>query len=296
MPRRPGLVAGDRVTYEHHPVEAAELGRALYTLGGMTTIEGLYNFRDVGGIPLTEGGRTSPGVLFRSDALSALTPAGLDALARTDIGVIVDFRTPEERQTAPDRIPPSRPFTVVQLSILEGAVAEMAKQFLGKDATPDPAVLAQAMESIPTLGDMYIGMLQHGGEAFAEVARLIAASRDEEPSAVLVHCTAGKDRTGVATALMLEAAGAERAAVVDDYASSQDNLAGPWADGMIQMVTSFGIPLTPALRTLVTGTPAGAIVQALTWTDDTHGGAADYLMDNGLTAQELARLRARLAG
>jgi len=259
-------------------------------------IEGLHNFRDTGGTPLAHGGATRHGVLYRSDALGAVTPAGLDALAATPIGVIVDFRTPEERQLAADRLPTSRPLRVVELSILEGAMAQMAGRFLAAGSDVSPELIAQAMAQLPTLDELYIGMLQHGAAAFAEVARLVAASVDEGPTAVLVHCTAGKDRTGVATALLLEAAGAARDAVVADYAASQDNLAGPWADGMLQMITQLGLPLTPQLRTLVTGTPAVAIEKALAWTDAAHGGAAAYLLSGGLTEDELAALRTRLAG
>jgi protein-tyrosine phosphatase len=259
-------------------------------------IDGLYNFRDTGGMPLVSGGTTRSGVLFRSEALGTLTPAGIDDLAATDIGVIVDFRTPAEREAAPDRVPTSRPFDVVELSMLEGAMADMTQQFMKGGATASAEQVAGAMASIPTLGELYVGMLQHGAPQFARVARLIAASTDASPTAVLVHCTAGKDRTGVATALMLEAAGTERAAVVADYAASQDHLAGPWADGMLHMISSLGVPLTPELRTLVTGTPPEAIEQALAWVDSEHGGAAGYLLSGGLLPDELAMLRTRIAG
>lgn len=256
-------------------------------------IEGCYNFRDTGGTPLQGGGQTRAGVLYRSAALDSLTPAGLDELAATDIGVIVDFRTPEERAAAPDRIPSSRTFQQVELSFLQGAMGEMAKEFMGGGTAPTPQLIAQAMQSLPSLGDLYIQILEGGATSFAQVARLIAASTDDSPTAVLVHCTAGKDRTGVATALMLEAAGAERTAVVADYAQSQDNLAGPWADGMLHAITSAGVPLTPALKELVTETPPTEIEKALAWLD-AHGGAADYLRSGGLTDDELAALRARL--
>ncbi|WP_157001853.1 tyrosine-protein phosphatase [Agromyces laixinhei] len=257
-------------------------------------IDGLYNFRDTGGMPLTTGGSTRSGVLFRCDALSNLTASGLDALAATDIGVIVDFRTPVERQAAPDRIPTTRPFQVVELALLEGAMAEMTTKAVPGGAS-SPELVARALASLPTLGELYLGMLQHGATQFAEVARLIAASTDDAPTAALVHCTAGKDRTGVATALMLDAVGVERSAVVADYAASQGNLAGPWADGMLHSISSLGVPLTPGLRTLLTGTPPEAIEQALAWTDRQHGGSAGYLLSGGLSETELAALRTRLA-
>lgn len=260
------------------------------------SVDGLYNFRDTGGMPLSGGGSTRAGVLFRSDALTGLTPQGEEQLAATPVGVIVDFRTPQERESGPDRIPASRPFRSVELSILQGAVAEMAKDFLGDGATtPSPEAISAAMTQLPTIDELYIGMLQGGASAFAQVARLIGASTDDAPTAVLVHCTAGKDRTGVAAALMLSAVGAEREAVVADYASSQRNLAGPWADGMVHMVESFGIPMTPAFHTLLTGTPPEAMETALDWVAANHGDAAGYLASGGLTDDELGALRARLA-
>lgn len=90
----------------------------------------------------------------------------------------------------------------VELSILEGAMAQMATQAFSSPTPPTPAELAHMAAKIPTLEQLYVGMLQHGADAFATVARLVSAGTDDRPSAVLVHCTAGKDRTGVATALL----------------------------------------------------------------------------------------------
>ena len=110
-----------------------------------------------------------------------------------------------------------------------------------------------------------------------------------------MHCTAGKDRTGVAVAVILDAVGAERDAVIDDYAQSERNLAGPWADRMLAGIEQMGAPLTPEVRELVTGTPPAAMAQAFAWIDE-RGGSADYLRSGGLTEAELDGLRARLAG
>ena len=260
-------------------------------------IDGLQNFRDTGDTPLAGGGTTRAGVLYRSEALSTLTASGIDQLAASDIGVIADFRTETERAMAPDVLPASRPFRVVEVPLLEGAVTGLAKAALNS-ADPDAAkaAIAAAVATIPSLGDLYVSMLADGAAAFAQVARLVAGQGDAgPPRAVLVHCTAGKDRTGVAVALLLDAVGAERDAVVADYSSSGANLAGPWADRMRATLTSLGLPLTPALDALVTATPPAAIEQALTWVD-ARGGSADYLRSGGITAAELDALGARLVG
>lgn len=136
-------------------------------------------------------------------------------------------------------------------------------------------------------------MLEGGATSFAEFARLVAASTDDQPTAVVVHCTAGKDRTGVSVALALDSVGADRSAVIADYTSSAANLAGPWAERMRAMITAMGVPLTPEIDALVTGTPAEAIETAFAWLDE-RGGSAAYLQSGGLTDSELAQLRARL--
>lgn len=264
----------------------------------MAGLEGTFNFRDTGGMTLAAGGSTRPAALYRSDALSTLTPRGIDELAASPIGVVVDFRTPIERQLAPDRLPTARTLDVAVESILEGAMAGMATELMAAGSTVDaaPEAVAAMLAQLPSLGDLYVGMLDHAAAAFAHVARLVAASGDRQYPGVLVHCTAGKDRTGVAVAVLLDAVGAERVEIVADYTASGDNLEGAWAEAMFAMITAMGVPLSPELRVLVSATPASAIEQALAWVDAEHGGSADYLRSGGLTDQELRGLRSRLAG
>ena len=91
-------------------------------------IEGLQNFRDTGGTPLTGGGATRTGVLYRSEALSALTPEGLAQFAATDIGVIADFRTPRRARDGGRPDPRHAAVPHRASSPLEGALTGMAQQ------------------------------------------------------------------------------------------------------------------------------------------------------------------------
>ena len=263
----------------------------------ITTLEGTVNFRDVGGLPLVGGGETASGVLYRSDAISSLTPHGLETLAGSGINVVVDYRTPAEVQMAPDRLPVSRPFRTLELPLFEGAFTGVAQEQMQRaNLSGDPEEAARAVQAalaqLPTLGQLYIGMLQGGSTVFADTARSVAAG--ENGSAALVHCTAGKDRTGVAIALLLEAAGVEHDAIVADYGQSERNLAGEWADRMLGMIAGMGVPLSGGIITLVTRSPAAAITAALTWVRENHGGAAGYLQAGGLSETDLDRLRGRL--
>ncbi|WP_354180466.1 tyrosine-protein phosphatase [Arthrobacter sp. UYP6] len=263
----------------------------------ISTLEGTVNFRDIGGLPLTGGGKTASGVLCRSDALNSLTPRGLECLAGSAIDVIVDYRTPGEQEMAPDRLPAGRPLTTVEMSLFEGAFTGMAQEKMqqaSRSGDPDAAARAvqAAVAQLPSLGELYTGMLQDGGAAFAATARRVAASR--HGSATLVHCTAGKDRTGVAIALILSAVGVEPEAVTADYERSESNLAGAWADRMLGMIAGMGVPLSEEIITLVTRAPAEALTVAMEWVAAEHGGAANYLLASGLSGAELEVLGRRL--
>lgn len=263
----------------------------------ISTLEGAINFRDVGGLPLAGGGTTAAGVLYRSDALSALTPHGLDSLAGSGIEVIVDYRTPSEQQMAPDRLPAGRAFTIVNMPLFEGAFTGQAQEEMQRatragDSAAAARAVQEAMARLPTLGRLYTGMLQDGGAVFAETARRVAAAPDG--SGTLVHCTAGKDRTGVAVALILSAVGAEPESVAADYRQSEANLAGAWADRMLGMIAGMGVPLSEDVVTLVTRAPKEAIAEALSWVAAQHGDAAGYLRSGGLLDAELELLRRRL--
>jgi protein-tyrosine phosphatase len=253
-------------------------------------IAGTYNSRDTGGTPLAAGGVTRTGVLYRSDALAGATDDGIRTLSASPIGTIVDFRSDFERIDAPNRLGDERAFVSVELPLLQGSMTGMpSASDLGDEAA------REMLSRIPSLADLYIGMLASAAEAFVEVARLVARPADEVYGGVLVHCTAGKDRTGVATALLLDAAGADRAAVVADYTLSGSNLAGEWAERMLERAKGGGMPLVPAITDLVTATPPQAIEAAFAWIDE-RGGSAEYLRGGGLSDGDLEALRERVAG
>lgn len=257
----------------------------------LTALDGTYNFRDLGGLALTNGGATRKGVFFRSDALGALTETGRRQLGDSDIEVIVDFRTPQERNAAPSGLPPQREIRMIELPLLQGDMSRLAGEAVASAAAgptaANRAVIEQARAAIPTLADLYRGILTAGSASFAEVARLLGSL--SQPDGLLIHCTAGKDRTGVCAAVILDSVGVERAAIIEDYTRTEGNLAGPWLDGMADMVASLGIPMTPDLHELIGGSPASVMEASLTWLDE-QGGSAAYLASGGLTKAEQAGL------
>lgn len=233
-------------------------------------VHGTYNFRDVGGYPV-QGGTTRSGKLFRSDALARIGDEGKDTLRTLGVRIVIDLRDDFEADALPDDLD-GLDVTVLRLPVFEGSGASQAT--IGA-----------------TLVDLYEKILLQHRDVVVGALREIADTADEP---VVVHCTAGKDRTGVVVALALLAVGVDRQTVLDDYAATQANLAGEWLDGMLAFVRSHGVEVTPNLQVIMGGSPREAMAAALDLLDRDFGGARAYLLDAGLDEVELAKLRSVL--
>ncbi|MCZ9881633.1 tyrosine-protein phosphatase [Arthrobacter sp. B2a2-09] len=234
------------------------------------TLDGLVNFRDVGGMPATAG-TIRRGVLYRSESVSSLSRDGRSELAASGIGTVVDFRSEIEVARMPGIAPDSSRPVLVKMPLLNGAM---------------PTSLAD----LPSLDGIYRQLIQESGAIFARLASIVATGGE----GVLVHCTAGKDRTGMGIALLLLAVGADRDAVLADYTLSTQNLSGPWSKRMLEGALSMGLEVTPEVEELVHGTSAEALTAALTLAENRFGSVSGYLLAHGLTNDDLSGLRARL--
>jgi protein-tyrosine phosphatase len=232
--------------------------------------EGVDNVRDVGGLPLAAGGTTRHGVLLRSGSLHFATPADVARLVG-DFGLtlVLDLRTPREI----DRDGPT--------PVAAAGVETVPLTFVGasRDHLPETGD-----DTDPLLRN-YLGYLGDHPANVAEAVRRLAAA-DAGPA--LVHCAAGKDRTGVLVALVLEAVGVQRETVVADYALSAENV-----EAMFRRWTTASGEEMPA--DLAPHKPRAEVMDAvLTHLDTEWGGAAGWLKSNGLTGADLAHLRERL--
>ncbi|MGW8482584.1 tyrosine-protein phosphatase [Microbacterium sp. NPDC055903] len=237
-------------------------------------VPGVYNLRDTGGYAAGEGA-SRWGKLFRSDALHLLDDAGRSLLADLGIAHIVDLRGSDELRTAP--------------SSLDGLEVTVHHLPVFDEAAP-----AAQLDLKVGLAPVYDHMVDERGANLVEAIRVIAEAADDE--AVLVHCTAGKDRTGLVIAFALTAAGVDRDEVVADYAQTADNLRGEWADRMLARYGAEAGDLDPAVVEIVTASPAEVIDALLQRIDAEHGSMRDYLIAQGMTTTELDRLRAVLVG
>jgi protein-tyrosine phosphatase len=239
-------------------------------------MEGLDNVRDVGGLPLDGGGTTRFGELLRSANLRYVTEADVQHLVDVfGLRLVIDLRTAREI----DRDGPT--------AVAGAGVETVALSFIPEDGT----ALPETGDDTDPLLRAYLGYLFDRTENVVAAVRLLGAP-DAGPA--LVHCAAGKDRTGVLVALVLDAVGVERDAVVADYALSAEHVEGMFRRWTSAVGVEMPEDLTPHLPR------AEVIATVLERLDAEHGtdgrgGAAGWLRANGLDDATLERLRARLA-
>lgn len=171
-------------------------------------LQGAYNFRDLGGIFLKGNRRVKWGKLFRSDELSCLTNSDMEYLSSIGIRSVIDFRTENEIKKAPDRVLESVKFNY-PIAITPGAVRTS-----NYDQTTQTRTLQHQME------EMYEKYVTDPNciRAF-RIMFLILQNNLSAP--LIFHCSAGKDRTGIASALVLLALGATEDEVTKDYLMSK---------------------------------------------------------------------------
>lgn len=226
----------------------------------------LANLRDLGGLPLASGGRTLPGVLLRSDAPYAgdLDPAGLPDGVAWPPAAVIDLRAERERARSPYPWPTS---TVTVAHELHDA-GDLGRM-------PELGLIA-----------VYESILETAAERVTAVPGLLAAD-----GPTLIHCAAGKDRTGIVVAVLLLLAGVEPEAVVADYLVTAAQM-----DGVIARLTAAGGLKPERAREEWFAAPEEAgrlVVETVT----AHpGGVEGWYVEHGGDLAALERFRGRFVG
>jgi protein-tyrosine phosphatase len=169
-------------------------------------LEGAPNFRDFGGYATAGGRRVRWGYLFRSGHLARLSERDLDLLESLELDLVCDFRqVPEQRREA-SRLPTRRPPALCSLPIEPGSASGLLQRLAG--TLPGPETMVEFMLAVNR--ELAI-------EEAPVYRRMFEAILAQEEGRVLVHCAAGKDRTGFAAALILLALGVPEEAIMRDY-------------------------------------------------------------------------------
>ncbi|WP_346433846.1 tyrosine-protein phosphatase [Nonomuraea composti] len=252
-------------------------------------LEGAVNARDLGGLPTRDGGRTRRGQIFRADNLQGLTPADVELLVgELRLRHVVDLRSNAEvalEGPGPlTRVPEVRHHHLT-LFAEGGRHTDVEADTIDGDRVL-PWAERVIDEELRVTG-FYFGYLRDRPDSVVAALRAMALA----DGASLVHCAAGKDRTGVLCALALEIAGATREAIVEDYVATGERLelilkrlrgSATYRDDLDSRPADDHMPR------------ARYIEQFLGVLDDRFGGPLGWLAENGWTDADTEAMRARL--
>jgi protein-tyrosine phosphatase len=252
-------------------------------------LEGAVNARDLGGLPTRDGGETRRGRIFRADNLQGLTPDDVALLVgELNLRHVVDLRSNAEVSLEGPgpltRVPEVRHHHLTLFA--EGGLHTDVEA----DSIDGERVLPwaeQALDEELRVTGFYFGYLRDRPDS--AVAALRAMTLDDGAS--LVHCAAGKDRTGVVSALALEIAGATRGAIIEDYVATGERL-----ELILKRLRS-----SSTYRGDLDSRPADDhmpraryIEQFFAVLDDRFDGPMGWLSQHGWTHEDTAAMRARL--
>jgi len=240
---------------------AGAQGEAIVGAERRLPFEGVRNFRDLGGYPTDQGTRTRWGLVYRSDELSRLTPGDLEMFKQLGTRAVFDLRGDAERKLAPD------PVESVQIALLDWYTSDSGVELLKAKSLRDGEAI---------LSHIYDGMLANCGALFSKLLSSLSA---EGGLPAVFHCAGGKDRTGMAAALLLGLLGVGRETVLDDYELTKRWAANVADQPLLRVLVGVGINEQAAAGFL--GAPRWVMAEALDRLDHDYGGVEAYLRNAG---------------
>jgi protein tyrosine/serine phosphatase len=236
------------------------------------SLEGVANFRDYGDYATTAGRRIHKNRLYRSASHATATDADLDAIHALGIATIVDLRRPAERARAPSRRHPEFAATVIATDI--GAADE-----------DDPwwAFVSSSDLSEQAFHDYLAGYYRHApfDPKHVDVFTRYFAALGEGRGPVLIHCAAGKDRTGILAALTHHLIGVNDDDIIADYLLTNEAIGIDQRIPLMRAAIAEGVGREPsdAAMRVAMGVDAAYLAGALKAIKDRHGSIDAYLRD-----------------
>ena len=239
--------------------------------------DGALNVRDLGGVSTSNGQQVRFGLAYRSDDLADLSALDLAELEKRSIRTVVDFRSSEEVEARPSRLPPGASVVSAPFARGDRTAGEVMESLVAGKLTREHAH--------QMLLDSYRHIAEIGIPALALLIRSII-----ERSPVLFHCAGGKDRTGVAAAVIYSILGVDRGQIVDDYMLTNDRLTDQSSTFQLRMA-EYPEESRDVLLALGLAKP-DYIELALDMIDGDFGGIEAYAQDQlSLSPAEVDSLR-----
>lgn len=228
----------------------------------------LHNLRPVGGYATRDGSAfVRDDLLWRSAAPLTMREEGSLAIAELGLHTIVDLRDSSEQRRTPGAWEHTA-LTVCSMPVFDDQLHDI---------------------HFDELSDLYRIMV---GSFGAQLAAAFSAITANAARGVLFHCTAGKDRTGVLSALVLEVLGVDRTTILADFSLSQERLGDDYLIDLFAGIDVDSLPGIAAHR--ATASPPELLADTLAYLDREFGGSTGFLLAHGATEDDFARLRAAM--
>lgn len=248
---------------------------------------GIVNFRDLGGYRTEDGRQVRWGTLYRAGNLSSATEADLDAIARLGLAEIIDFRSSYEREKEPNRLPEQEGLAMVKLPILDEGNNALASELSERIDKGD-------MESFDPDAIMIEANQQFASVFTPQFSAFMQSVLANNGQPMMWHCTAGKDRTGFASAILLRTLGVAQDTVMSDYLMSAD-LARAGRANQMRLLRVFKGQETADKVSRLLGIEAQWLEAAFQQIDEDWGSFERYRREGlSISDQQVEQLRALL--
>ena len=254
-------------------------------------LDGLYNARELGGFPTVDGKVTAYGKFVRCELPRKLTGGDLAYLKAYGVTRSVDLRGDMEVERIPSMLRDVdwAVYSHVPMFTRQAAFASQAE---GGAPKPDKYAQHPATAFIEW-GQLYVNMLEEYKDWTCRVLDIAAS----EQGVMLYHCTTGKDRTGMLTALLLSIAGVSQDDIIADYCVSQVYMRPVYLELMELMPPLYdeeGKPLRPTIDSPFFQTAPENMRTLLDHLNETYGSVEGYIRRCGVSGDTVARIRAKL--
>lgn len=235
--------------------------------------EGCFNFRDVGGYPTRDGYTVRWGRYFRAGRQDRMTQKDLEQLEKLGIRGQIDLRGPDEIKDQG-----------------KGPLAELGADYHNIPIIPRGGRdhLSRLVGDTGISGRRYLGYLSFGPDSWLRLFEILSEPSDD---ALVIHCTAGKDRTGVSTAFFLSVLGVDRSYIEADYLLTNRDV--PRQADFIERTTGFPDGMNRDALMHAAGVPETAIGDFLDGLDKEWGGPIEFLREAGITEAQMQAVRDR---
>ena len=233
--------------------------------------EGCFNFRDIGGYLNQDGQRIKKGLYFRTGRQDRMTHKDLLKLSELKISTQIDLRKPDE-----------------VLDQGRGPLEAMGAKYINIAVIPEGGSdqLSRLVGDTGISGERYLGYLGFGPTSWLRLFGILA---DESNLPVVLHCTAGKDRTGVSTAFLLSILGVSRHLIEEDYLLT--NLDTERQADYIERTVGYPDGYDREKMINIAGVPNDAMKDFLDGVELKWGSATEYLEKIGITKNQMDKIR-----